>query len=385
MLVGGRNIFLLWQLSIYTRGFPAATAVWSRTAIIWLKTDGKAQQLLHCWHQKSYFLHRSDQKPDACTQKVGNVSISQAECYLWNSTAAAFVIHCIKACTISHILDSHTKHLWDSKSLLLSLGQEVPSVKKTSVRVQVYVCVCPCLGIFNRTLKMFWDPLPRRQMNTYNKTVEKRGKKKSRQGRNTARITWLRIIVGKAKSQWEKPRMHQPAHIHLWWSFISSVQNSTLTTPLADSRYRTQRPVVTSLAWLMFTPRERSFRWFWVRVHLLWIGETSGYTNDPAELKVGARVWRKPHPLVWVLKLQVIPTGCFKNMDPFSKQCDFKLALSFWNTSKPTSALKNKSMIKRLPHLTLLQILRKWSNKPNESLQQAHKKVIKVSLAMLVT
>lgn len=139
------------------------------------------------------------------------------------------------------MLDSHTKHhLLDSKSLLLSLGQEVHSVKKTSVRVQVWVCVCLCLGIFNRTLKMFWDPLPWRQINT-RRWWRREGKKKLRKSRNVARITWLRIIVGKAKSQWEKPRMHQAAHIHLWCSFISSVQNSTLTAPLADSRYHRQR------------------------------------------------------------------------------------------------------------------------------------------------
>lgn len=74
------------------------------------------------------------------------------------SYCSHFVIHHIKACIILHMLVPHTKqHLLDFQSLLLSLRQEVPSVKKKQSQ-SASLCLCVC--IFSRSLKIFWDPLP---------------------------------------------------------------------------------------------------------------------------------------------------------------------------------------------------------------------------------
>lgn len=120
------------------------------------------------------FLARIWQKMDACTQKVWNNRMSSLKSY-----CSHFVIHHIKACIILHMLAPHTKqHLLDFQSLLLSLRQEVPSVKKTRVRV----LVCVSVYAFLAGLSKYFGIHFREDKWTLNKkSVEKREKHKIKQ------------------------------------------------------------------------------------------------------------------------------------------------------------------------------------------------------------
>lgn len=116
------------------------------------------------------------------------------------------------------------------------------------------------------------------------------------------------------------------------------------------SQHHTQRPVVTIPSQLTFTSKAfllilsqsapaLDSRDSWLEQRYGWTQGWGGW-------------WGKPHPLAWVFTLRVITS-----------------------VSKNNSALENSQDFVQLPHLTFLQILREWSDKPSRSLQQAHKMV----------
>lgn len=157
------------------------------------------------------------------------------ECYLWNllQTLLSFTIQkpvshhiclSLKRKKTTHTNQKQNQnHLVDWVFITESEARSCLSTESQSRSKCMSVCVC----VFSRVLKMSWDPLPWRQMNSC-KRVEEREQNKIKEkqecGKNS--LTWT--YCWQSKSQWKNLRMHQPAHIPFQRSLSSSVQKSRL-------------------------------------------------------------------------------------------------------------------------------------------------------------
>lgn len=186
----------------------------------------KLMFLAHCW-----------QKSNAHTQKVGNdrmLSLKSCCRHLRHWSFYHIVMLVLKA-----------KHLSDYYWVC---SKNFPKQRKPEAECKhVSFCVCACLAGFSECFGIHLHEDKRKEL---------RKLKKIKQGRIMARISWLRTIIGKAGSNWK---------LHL--SFSCSVLSITLIIQLPSPRYHTLTISVhqSAMTNILFTSKERSFNWFWVK------------------------------------------------------------------------------------------------------------------------